>query len=250
MARKKDNDESALELAMRLDSLPDYWPLTTRQVGAILDRSVDQLEEDRRTGRGPEWSKPFGSNGSVRYPAGKVREFLKGQPLFSTVHQARIALDDVAARLMSFDQLRTTGERLEDLAGLGGARVPLSSVVSVLGEQGRWAVQNARDALRRGLPDLRSRKIGGVRHVPLDTMAQWLSGLDGIATGEPGPMVPVSSLRAQRLRYVGRAHTNLLDEALAGWLRADQAREAADLRSLADTANAEPLPSRGGRRTP
>lgn len=250
MAKEKEF-AGALELAQHIASLPEWWPLTTAQVGFILTRSVDQLEDDRRTGNGPEWFRlGKGKNGSVRYKAGKVREFIGLQPDFRSTHEARMALaGDVAEQLMRFDDLKTTGERLEDLTGIAAA-VPLSSVVAVLGDQGRWAVQNARDALRRGLPDLRSCRVGGVRHVPLDPILGWLNTLDGVATGEPEPAAPVSPLRAQRLGFVGRAHVDLLDEALADWLRADQAREAAELRAIIDAENTEPLPSRTGPRGP
>jgi hypothetical protein len=81
-------------------------------------------------------------------------------------------------------------------------------------------------------------------------MLGWLNGLDGLATGEPEPAAPVSPLRAQRLGYVGRAHVELLDEALAAWQDADQAREAAELRAIIDAENADPLPGRTGPRGP
>ncbi|WP_176322340.1 hypothetical protein [Burkholderia vietnamiensis] len=256
MAKAKPLTGAGLELAMHIASLPDWWPLTTAQVGFVLGRSVDQLEDDRRTGAGPLWFRlGNGKNGSVRYKAGKVREFIENQTDYDTTHNAQMAAmpkapDDIAAQLMQFADLKTSGERLEDLAGMTATSVPLSSVVAVLGEQGRWAVQNARDALRRGLPDLRSRRVGGARHVPLDPILGWLNGLDGVAAGEPEPATPVSPLRAQRLGYVGRAHVELLDGALADWQRADQAREAAELRALIDAENAEPLPRRTGPRGP
>ncbi len=254
MAKAKPLTGAGLELAQHIASLPDWWPLTTAQVGFVLTRSVDQLEDDRKTGIGPEWFRlGNGKNGSVRYQAGKVREHIESQRGFRSTHEARMASaseDDIAAQLMRFDELKTSGERLEDLAGLNTVTVPLSSIAVVLGDQGRWAVQNARDALRRGLPDLRSRRVGGERHVPLDPILGWLNGLDGAATGEPEPAAPVSPLRAQRLGFVGRAHVDLLDEALADWLRADQAREAAELRALIDAENTEPLPSRTGPRGP
>ncbi|VVD62105.1 hypothetical protein PCE31106_00150 [Pandoraea cepalis] len=255
MAKVKQLTVPAHEQAKHIAGLPDWWPLTTAQVGFVLDRSVDQLEDDRRTGAGPVWFRlGNGKNGSVRYKLGKLREFIENQTDYDTTHNARMAAmpkapDDIAAKLM-FDGLKTSGERLEDLAGMTATAVPLSSVVTVLGEQGRYVVQNARDALRHGLPDLRSRKVGGVRHVPLDPMLGWLNGLDGLATGEPEPAAPVSPLRAQRLGYVGRAHVELLDEALAAWQDADQAREAAELRAIIDAENADPLPGRTGPRTP
>ncbi len=238
-----------MDLITVLATAPGDYLLTPKQTSALLNRSVKQLADDRTAGGGrPEWVTPWGPNGSVRYPVDALREFFQNQQRVSSTHSAKVAAETRSHAFATLDALLTTGERLENLAGPGVLTVPLSSVVDVLGGLGRYAVQNARDALRTGLPDLRSRRVGGVRHVPINAMATWLNGLDGVATGEPEPAAPVSPLRAQRLGYVGRAHVELLDGALAAWQDADQAREAAELRAIIDAEITEPLPGRTGPR--
>lgn len=236
-----------MELITLLGTAPGNYQLTPEQVSALLNRSVKQLADDRTAQRGPAWALPWGPKGSIRYPIDALRKFFEGQATYSSTHESKLAAESGVLAFGTLDDMLTPGQRLENLAGPGVLNVPLPSIADVLGSLGRYAVQNARDVLRTGLPDLRSRKVGGVRHVPVNAMATWL---DGAATGEPEPAAPVSPLRAQRLGFVGRAHVDLLDEALADWLRADQAREAAELRALIDAENTEPLPSRTGPRGP
>lgn len=239
-----------MELITLLGTAPGNYQLTPDQVSALLNRSVKQLADDRTAQRGPAWALPWGPKGSIRYPIESLRKFFEGQATYSSTHESKLAVESGVLAFGTLDDMLTPGQRLENLAGPGVLNVPLPSIADVLGGLGRYAVQNARDALRRGLPDLRSRRVNGVRHVPVNAMGGWLDGLDGVATGEPEPAAPVSPLRAQRLGFVGRAHVDLLDEALAGWLRADQAREAAELRAIIDAENTEPLPSRKGPRGP
>ncbi|MBI0326977.1 hypothetical protein [Burkholderia plantarii] len=239
-----------MELISLLGTAPGNYQLTPEQVSALLNRSVKQLADDRTAQRGPTWKTPWGPNGSIRYPIESLRKFFEDQPTYSSTHESKLAAERGALAFGTLDDMLTPGQRLENLAGPGVLTVPLSSVVDVLGGLGRYAAQNARDALRRGLPDLRSRRVGGVRHVPVNAMAGWLDSLDGVATGEPEPAAPVSPLRAQRLGYVGRAHVELLDGALGAWQVADQAREAAELRAIIDAENGEPLPGRTGPRGP
>ena len=61
-----------------LESAPDSHLLTADQVAQLLDRSVKQLADDRKVGRGPKWTQPFGPNGVVRYRLGDVRAFVNG----------------------------------------------------------------------------------------------------------------------------------------------------------------------------
>jgi hypothetical protein len=48
------------------------------QVGMLLGRSPDQLEEDRKTGTPPPAMKPWGEKGPVRYRLGTVRDWMLG----------------------------------------------------------------------------------------------------------------------------------------------------------------------------
>ncbi len=72
--------------------LPDAAWITPQQVGFLLGRSVEQVEDDRKTGNGPKWAKPFGERGVVRYRMGAVRDFMFNQPEFNNTLEMRIAL--------------------------------------------------------------------------------------------------------------------------------------------------------------
>jgi len=69
------NDLDVKEL---LPNGSDVHLLTADQVATMLGRSVGQLADDRRAGRGPKWTQPFGPNGRIRYRLGDVREYLSG----------------------------------------------------------------------------------------------------------------------------------------------------------------------------
>ncbi|MGU7813625.1 hypothetical protein [Burkholderia sp. AW49-1] len=70
------NDLNVNEL---LTNGPDDLMLVTDQVGKLLGRSAQQLSVDRKDGRGPAWSAPFGPNGVVHYKLGDERAFVSGQ---------------------------------------------------------------------------------------------------------------------------------------------------------------------------
>lgn len=69
------NDLNVNEL---LTNGPDDLMLATDQVAKLLGRSVAQLSTDRKDGRGPAWSAPFGPNGVVHYKFGDLRAFMNG----------------------------------------------------------------------------------------------------------------------------------------------------------------------------
>ncbi|MCA7967348.1 hypothetical protein LGM54_30660 [Burkholderia cenocepacia] len=69
------NDLNVNEL---LTNGPDDLMLTTDQVAKLLGRSVAQLPIDRKDGRGPAWSVPFGPNGVVHFKLGDLRAFMNG----------------------------------------------------------------------------------------------------------------------------------------------------------------------------
>ncbi|MEX3582843.1 MAG: hypothetical protein VB137_09915 [Burkholderia sp.] len=158
---------------------------------------------------------PYGPNGSIRYPVGALREFIKPLPLYASTHEAKLASENGVLGFDTLDALLTPGERLENLVGPGVLTAPLASVVAVLGGLGRYEVQNARDSLKCGLPDLRSRRVGRVRHFPLWQASRWL---DGQALVDP-EAPPGSALRPSRLALTGSAYVALFDEPLSGWLK-------------------------------
>ncbi|WP_205183035.1 hypothetical protein [Burkholderia sp. LMG 13014] len=89
-------------------SLPDALWITPQQVGLLLGgRSVEQLEDDRKAGTGPKWSKPFGERGAVRYRLGAVRDFMINTPEFSNMLEMRIALGSSA--LLTFSDFLDRG---------------------------------------------------------------------------------------------------------------------------------------------
>ncbi|WP_176322339.1 helix-turn-helix domain-containing protein [Burkholderia vietnamiensis] len=63
-------------LADLLKNGEDDLMLTTDQAAKLLGRSVAQLSNDRRDGRGPKWLQPFGPNGVVHYKLVDLRAFL------------------------------------------------------------------------------------------------------------------------------------------------------------------------------
>lgn len=113
MAKKNELTPLDLLILERLEDrekLPDSAWITPQQVGLLMGgRSVEQLEDDRKAGNGPKWSKPFGERGAVRYRMGAVRDFMFGQPEFGNLLEQRIAL----GATLSFGEFLDTA-RLDD----------------------------------------------------------------------------------------------------------------------------------------
>lgn len=59
-------------------TLSDELWLIPSQVGMLLGRSVDQLEEDRKVGNPPPSMKPWNEKGPVRYRLGTLRDWMFG----------------------------------------------------------------------------------------------------------------------------------------------------------------------------
>ena len=71
------NDLIFAHLSDRQKLSDDLWILP-QQLGLLLGRSTDQLEEDRKVGNPPPSMKPHGEKGPVRYRLGTVRDFMLG----------------------------------------------------------------------------------------------------------------------------------------------------------------------------
>lgn len=71
----------------------DLW-LIPPQVGMLIGRSTEQLEDDRKVGNPPPAMKPWGEKGPVRYRLGAVRDFMFGPAgtEYSNTEAARIGI--------------------------------------------------------------------------------------------------------------------------------------------------------------
>lgn len=74
----------------------DLW-LIPSQVGMLLGRSVDQMEEDRKVGNPPPSMKPWNEKGPVRYRLGTLRDWMFG-PASEEYSNTRAARDGVEKR--------------------------------------------------------------------------------------------------------------------------------------------------------
>lgn len=94
---KKNDELTPLDLLLiasladRKTVSDDMW-ITTHQVALLTQRSYDQVEDDRKAGIGPKWTKPYGERGAVRYRMGAVRDFMLEQPEFGNLLDQQIAL--------------------------------------------------------------------------------------------------------------------------------------------------------------
>lgn len=109
-------------LIKNFDDIASMVPLTAKQVGMILGRSQDQLEDDRAGGRPP----PFYKLGrSVRYPIGPLRDHLR-QSLASSNREVRARAEEEylmaspprrgrppKGRLTTFQAFLTTGAPID-----------------------------------------------------------------------------------------------------------------------------------------
>lgn len=78
-------------------ALDDALWLIPPQVGMLLGRSTDQLEEDRKAGNPPPAMKPWGEKGPVRYRLGTVRDYMLG-PAATEYANTTAARIDLARR--------------------------------------------------------------------------------------------------------------------------------------------------------
>lgn len=96
----------------------DLW-LIPAQVGMLLGRSMDQLEEDRKVGNPPPAMKPWGEKGAVRYRLGTVRDYMTGPASkeYSNTTEARISIQkERAAGIRGFMSMNDwlDGAKLND----------------------------------------------------------------------------------------------------------------------------------------
>jgi hypothetical protein len=71
-------DEIVLAKFGDREALCDELWLIPAQVGMLLGRSQDQLEEDRKVGNPPPAMRPWSESGPVRYRLGTVRDMMLG----------------------------------------------------------------------------------------------------------------------------------------------------------------------------
>lgn len=208
-----------LALLAQLTNVPPEFPLAPAEAAILLGRSVKQLAEDRHASRGPRFIQPNGANSAVFYPIGALRDFLKGQKLYGSTHEAKIAAEE--ALLTRFDQLFETSATPDLL-------LSASTAIELLGTwRGRDAIAMARGRLPGALVGLRSRKSHGGHLFPASQLACFVQN-------EPVAVLDgTSSLRAQRLAAVAEHYANTFDEALLSWINNDVADEEADLLAFA-----------------
>ncbi len=74
--------------------LSDALWIIPAQLGMIMGRSTDQLEEDRKVGNPPPSMRPWGEKGPVRYKLGTVREHMFGPASqeYQNTRQAKIEI--------------------------------------------------------------------------------------------------------------------------------------------------------------
>lgn len=154
--------------------------------------------------------------------------------------------------------MKTTEERLEELAGPGVAVLTIPQLVKAIGLNGTAAVQSIRNRIAAGTFPIPSRKNGKARIFSIRLVAEWLDGNDepdsdeapAVRRYKDGALVSVngSPVRQKRMAYVGAAYARLLTDALDDWLRHHQASVAAALGDAIDEAVPD-LPSYGRKRT-
>lgn len=71
-------DEIVLAKLADRQALSDELWLIPSQVGMLLGRSTDQLEEDRKSGNPPPSMRPWHEKGPVRYRLGTLRDWMLG----------------------------------------------------------------------------------------------------------------------------------------------------------------------------
>ncbi|AJY28313.1 hypothetical protein BTM_1771 [Burkholderia thailandensis 34] len=164
--------------------------------------------------------------------------------------------------------MATTLEKLERVAGTSPV-LTIPQLIEALGEalnlRDEWSVQSVRNQIARGTFPFPSGKIGKNRVFSVAVVAEII---DGMGRGEPAPPRdeplpvqvrqvragkvvsvggrPTNAARAERLRKLGVAYTQLFITALDAWwaeqVRLRQARDAAMLGDEADQAIDGPLP--------
>jgi len=76
----------------------DLWLIPT-QVGMLLGRSQEQLEEDRKVGNPPPAMRPWSESGPVRYKLGTIRDMMLG-PASEEYVNTRAAREGVQKRAL------------------------------------------------------------------------------------------------------------------------------------------------------
>ncbi len=92
-------DEIVLAKLGDRDALCDELWLIPAQVGMLLGRSQDQLEEDRKVGNPPPSMRPWSESGPVRYKLGTVRDMMLG-PASEEYANTRAAKEGVQKRAL------------------------------------------------------------------------------------------------------------------------------------------------------
>jgi hypothetical protein len=92
-------DEIVLAKLGDRDALCDELWLIPAQVGMLLGRSQDQLEEDRKVGNPPPAMRPWSESGPVRYKLGTVRDMMLG-PASEEYANTRAAKEGVQKRAL------------------------------------------------------------------------------------------------------------------------------------------------------
>ncbi|MCA7967349.1 hypothetical protein LGM54_30665 [Burkholderia cenocepacia] len=172
--------------------------------------------------------------------------------------------------------MATTLEKLERVAGTSPV-LTIPQLIEALGEalnlRDEWSVQSVRNQIARGTFPFPSGKIGKNRVFSVAVVAEII---DGMGRGEPAPPRdeplpvqvrqvragkvvsvggrPTNAARAERLRKLGVAYTQLFITTLDAWwaeqVRLRQARDAATLGDAIDEAMPDLPPYERKRGTP
>lgn len=106
------------KLSDRASLSDDLW-LIPPQVGMLIGRSTEQLEDDRKVGNPPPAMKPWGEKGPVRYRLGSIRDFMLGPAgtEYPNTEAARIGIQKLKnAGILGFATVNDwmDGARLDD----------------------------------------------------------------------------------------------------------------------------------------